>query len=79
MDSQYVQAQKTYPCLVITEAKNPRIHSLKAPVLNKATGAMKLYDLSGRRIDKMTGRKTGVYIATYGRQGALIKKLVIRD
>jgi hypothetical protein len=49
------------------------------PMLGKGTTAMKLYDLSGRYIDKAAGRKTGVYIETYGRQGALIKKLMIRD
>ena len=49
------------------------------PVFGKGTAAMKLYDLSGRCIDKMTGRKTGVYIATYGRQGALLIKLMMRD
>ena len=51
----------------------------KVPVLNRGTGTMKLYDLSGRHIDKMTVKKSSVYIATYGPQGALIKKLIIRD
>jgi len=39
---------------------------------------MKLYDLSGRCVDKLSVRKYGVYIATYG-QGNLVKKLMIGD
>jgi len=46
---------------------------------DKVTSAMKLYDLSGRCVDKMTGRKHGVYIATYGRQGVLTKKILISN
>jgi hypothetical protein len=48
------------------------------PVLAKQTAPMKLYDLSGRCVDKLSVRKYGVYIATYG-QGNLVKKLMIGD
>jgi len=55
-----------------------KVHS-RLPMLDKDAGPMKLYDLSGRCIDKMKVRRTGVYIATYGPQGVLSKKLMIRD
>jgi len=39
---------------------------------------MRLYDLSGRCVDKMSVRKCGVYISTYG-QGILEKKVMFSD
>lgn len=50
----------------------------KAPVLDKGTGSPRLYDLSGRCIDKMTVRRTGVFIATCG-PGGLTKKILLSN
>ena len=49
------------------------------PVPAKETATMKLYDLSGRCVDKMTIRKNGVYIAAYGRHADVMIKLMIGD
>jgi hypothetical protein len=50
----------------------------KIVVSGKASSSMKLYDLSGRRIDKVSIRKSGVYISTYG-VGILEKKVIFGD
>jgi hypothetical protein len=50
----------------------------KTVVSGKASSSMRLYDLSGRCVDKMSVRKCGVYISTYG-QGILEKKVMFSD
>jgi hypothetical protein len=60
---------------VSTGTKFKTIQS-KMPVFSKEPGSPKLYDLSGRCIDKLSVRRHGVFIATYG-QGNLVKKLMI--
>jgi len=50
----------------------------KVPAFARQPVPVKLYDLSGRCIDKLSVRKFGVYIATYG-QGNLVKKLMVGD
>ena len=47
-------------------------------VPEKSASPMKLYDLSGRCVDKLSVRKHGVFIATYG-HGNLVRKLMISD
>jgi hypothetical protein len=46
-------------------------------VLGKKNTAMKLFDLSGRYVGKTASRKPGVYIASYGRQGGLAKRVMV--
>jgi len=45
--------------------------SSNLPVLARQSATLKLYDLSGRCVDRMTGKKTGIFIATCGGQVGL--------
>lgn len=48
------------------------------PLLSNQAGAKKLYDLSGRCIDRLSVRRYGVFIATYGK-GNLARKTLITN
>jgi hypothetical protein len=48
------------------------------PKAVKQTSAIRFYDLSGRCVDKVSFRKSGVYISTYG-QGILEKKVMFGE
>jgi hypothetical protein len=61
----------------LTGGTKSKIQS-RAVVSGRLSSSMRLYDLSGRCVDKMSVRKSGVYISTYG-QGILEKRVMFGD
>jgi hypothetical protein len=49
------------------------------PVSGKQSAAASIYDLSGRRIDKLAGMKHGVHIASHGLQGGSVKRVMVGE
>jgi len=72
-DTVTIDPQAGCGCL---SSKNPISDSyqVRLPMHGLIAGS-KWYDLSGRCVDKPAGRGYGVYFMTYGRQGALVKKI----